>query len=313
MISMRRGLGLAALSVLFSCSSSSGDGGGATANPDETDVRVPIPPADAKYIDFVGTEAVIGPGEEKMYCVYTTYNGPDTAFYNQEALQGKFGHHAVLLSTKDSKPDGTTIDCTDMSQLAAFEPFSITEELPAGVGVFLQHGKKMVMQFHYVNSSRKPIRVRDVARLHKRELADVKSFAAVWVTNTSDFKVSPRASASQSFDCVLDRDVDLLLLGGHMHEYGTSFKAEIGPSVNELKPLYTVDQWKQDYRDHPPMQLHTNAPMHLAKGTVIRTTCAWNNPGDTPIAFPQEMCTTFGYASGIKEPFVCDNGKITAQ
>jgi hypothetical protein len=281
------------------------------ANADELDVRAAIPAGDpAKYIDFVGSEAVVPAGSEKMFCVYMTYTGPDAAFFDQEAFQGKFGHHAVLLSTKEKKPDGFTEDCTDMKSLAKFEPFSITEELPAGVGVFLPAGKQVVLQFHYVNTGKKPIRVRDVARLHKRDLADVKQFAAVFVTNTADFKIDARGTGKREFDCALDRDVDLLLIGGHMHEYGAAFHVQLGASEKELESFYAVDEWKPDYRDKPPIQLFGSHPVHLTKGTVIRTTCEWKNTEDEPLEFPKEMCSSFGYAAGFKYPFVCDNGKI---
>src|SRR5262245_43078398 len=193
---LRSGLALVACAALFSCGNSDDKSSGSTpALADEVDVRV-TPPArdDSKFIDFLGSEVVIPAGAEKMFCVYLRYTGPETAFYNQEAFQGKFGHHAVLLSTNEDHPDGFTEDCTDMKVLAKFEPFSITRELPPGTGVFLPSNKKIAMQFHYVNTGKKPIRVRDVARLHKRDPAEVKQWAAVWVTNSSEFKVDPRGT-----------------------------------------------------------------------------------------------------------------------
>jgi len=309
---LRSGLALVACAALFGCGNS--DGKSSTNTPaaaDELDVRVTPPPKDdAKYIDFVAAEAVIPAGSEKMFCVYMKYTGPDTAFYNQVAFQGKFGHHAVLLSTTEEHEDGFMEDCSDMKVLQKYEPFAITLELPPGSGVFLPSGKRIAMQFHYVNTGKKPIRVRDVARLYKRDPAEVKQWSAVWVTNSSTFHVDPRGTAKREFDCTLDRDVDLLLIGGHMHEYGSAFQVQIGPSEKELTQFYQVDQWKPEYRDSPPMQLFTEKPMHLTKGTVIRTTCEWKNTEDEPLEFPKEMCSSFGYAAGFKYPFVCDNGKI---
>jgi hypothetical protein len=98
-----------------------------------------------------------------------------------------------------------------------------------------------------------------------------------------------------------------------MHEYGTSIHVEMGPSANELKPFYTVEAWKPEYRDLPPMELFRDKPVHLVKGTVIRTTCEWKNTEDHALKFPHEMCTAFGYAAGFKQPFVCVDGKVTQQ
>jgi hypothetical protein len=312
---IRSACALALSAALVSCGdsdSTSKPGGAESAS--EVDVRATIPPADpAKYIDFVGVDTVINPGVEKMYCVYFTYNGEDTAFYNQEQLQGKFGHHAVLLSSQRDLPDGTVEDCTEMKALGQFEPFSIPLELPPGVGVFLPKGKRVVMQFHYVNTGKKPIRVRDVARLWKRDPKEVKEWASVFVTNLSEFELAARVSTKKAFDCKLDKDVELLLIGGHMHEYGSSIKVEVGPNENELKQFHAVETWKPEYRDNPPMDFFEKNPVPFKAGTVIRTTCEWKNSEDHPLKFPAEMCVSFGYAKGIKQPFVCIDGKTEAK
>lgn len=303
---LRRSFVVVGALALLSCSSQSSSDSG--SNPNELDVRVAIPPADPKFIDFVGPEVVIPAGTEKMWCAFMQYTGPDTAFYNQDALQGKYGHHAVLLSAKDPKPVGTLQDCTDMNGLTGFEPFSIPEELPDGMGTFLPSGKSVIFQFHYVNTSNKAIRVRDVARLARREIADVKTWAAPWVTNTFQLSLAPRGPSSSTFDCKMDRDVDLVLVGGHMHEMGSSFELQVGADEASLQTVYSVDTWKPEFRDIPPVKLMKSAPMHIPAGTILRTTCKWNNPTDETVAFPREMCSTFGIAAGLKDPFVCYDG-----
>jgi hypothetical protein len=107
------------------------------------DLRVDIPEADAQHIDFVGGEWVVQPGEERMICTHFTYDGEDTAFSNLETLQGKFGHHAVLLAAKQPLPPGTVEDCTKAEDMARYDAFTIGDsELPAGRGIFLEGGKK---------------------------------------------------------------------------------------------------------------------------------------------------------------------------
>lgn len=274
------------------------------------DVRVPVPEVDAAKIDIVAPEATIEPGSEKMYCSTLQYDGEDIAFTKVETLQGKFGHHAVLLAQKanDNTPAGTTYDCTKMT---SFEPYAIPlDAVPAGYGTSLPAGKRLIIQFHYVNSSEQPLLVRDVIRLTKMKVADVQHWTSVYATNEVGFEIPPRAQGvKKTFDCALPQDVELIAFGGHMHEFGSAFKAELGPANGTMTELYSVGMWKADYRDSPPINLYQNAPMHLTAGTVLRTTCEWNNTSDKTLKFPDEMCATFGFVAGVKDPIVCTQGE----
>jgi hypothetical protein len=90
-----------------------------------------------------------------------------------------------------------------------------------------------------------------------------------------------------------------------MHDMGQRFTVDVGPSVDALTNIYTVDPWQAQFRDNPPLNAYYNQPIHLPKGTVIRTTCEWQNTGDTTLQFPQEMCTTFSYSGGPQQSFQC--------
>ncbi|MFZ5470931.1 MAG: hypothetical protein ACOZIN_16005 [Myxococcota bacterium] len=275
------------------------------------DVRVSVPAADPAFLDFVTPEAEVPPGEERMICTDVVYEGEDTAFGEFQGLQGKYGHHLVLLATKAPRPNGTTYDCTDIRTMGAFEPFAfpIGDNLPAGHGSFLPKGKAMVIQMHYVNTGAAPLLVRDVIRLRRMRLDEVSTWASIYVNNHAGFVVPPQSTGSAvTFDCVVPADMKLLVLGGHMHEYGAKYKIELGPDVNSLQPLYEVDAWRAEFRDSPPTNLYLQNPMSLSQGTVIRTTCTWDNPTDKELRFPEEMCATFGFVAGWKDPVVCSLG-----
>lgn len=146
-------------------------------------------------------------------------------------------------------------------------------------------------------------------------MADVQTFAAPIATNTIDITLPAGESTEVSFDCELAEhqqlDVlgELLMLGGHMHEWGTKFEAKVGPSVDELESLYLVDPWHSEFRDVPPVTLFLENPKPLAAGTIIRTTCTWENTEAEAIEFPHEMCSTFGILAGIKDPVECRKGE----
>lgn len=270
------------------------------------DVRVAIPAADASMIDFVTAEHVINPGEEKMFCSELVYDGPDTGFNAVESLQGKFGHHVVLVSSKAPRGPGSVYDCTDMTD---FLPLAIPAgDWPAGYGSRLKSNTPIVIQMHYVNTGSQPILVRDVVRLHKIDLSTITTWVAPYTFYSDAFSVPAGATFTKSFDCVLPAETQLMLVGGHMHEWGTSFKLEAGPSTSALTTMYEVPMWEAHYRDDPPVDLYLSNHKVMAAGTVMRTTCSWNNDTSGPLAMPREMCVLFGLVAGRTEALSCHDG-----
>jgi hypothetical protein len=273
--------------------------------PTTRDVRVEVPAASDQYIDFVTPEATFLPGEEKMWCALFTYTGPTTAWDKVVSLQGKFGHHLVLLgaSADETRPDGTMYDCTKMTN---FQPYAIPlDAFPPNYGTELLSGKRLIIQFHYLNTGTVPLLARDVIRLQKKDPATVTKWMSVYATNQVAFTIPVGAqNLKTTYDCALPYDVDLLAFGGHMHEHGVSFRSELGDGTT-MTQLYTAGDWMPDYRDSPPIDLYVQNPKPLHTGQVLRTTCAWNNTTDHELKFPEEMCATFGLVAGTKQPVVC--------
>ena len=274
------------------------------------DVRVTPPKSDpAKYYEVLTPEQVIPAGTERMFCTDLIYRGDPTPFTTVDTYQGKFAHHLILMSTTKPKPEGTTYECSDIQTMKDMSPFAIPLDLPPGYANFMPTGTPLVVQMHYVNTSKDDILVRDFIRLTKVPESSVSHWAAPFAANTSTFKLMPHSTDGKVvFDCAMTKEVDLMLLGGHMHEHGSSFKTEIGPDVDHLTTRYEVTTWKPDYRDSPPVELFTSKPIHLSKGDVIRTTCVWANSTDHAIEFPEEMCASFGVIGETKVPWVCGVG-----
>lgn len=271
------------------------------------DVRVELPEPDPGYIDFVAGETVIPPGEERMICTHVEFDSDeDAAFEYLDSMQGKYGHHVVLLAAKQPLPAGTVEDCTAPEDMAKYDAYTIgDQELPPGYGVRLPAHHRMVVQAHYVNGDDRPIRTRDVVRLKRIAVDQVQTWAAIYVTNTLNVHIPAKDQAQVEFDCRVKKDVDLLVLGGHMHEWGTRFELLYGPDEDHLESLYLASPWVPQYRDLPPMTLFFQHPFKLQAGYLLRTKCQWHNDKDTELAFPHEMCTSFGYVGGTKDPEVC--------
>lgn len=297
--------------LLFACNDVSGTSAGegsssTTAGADELDVRVEVPTPDDRYFDIVTPEVVIEPGEEKMYCLSTTYTGEDTALRNMESYQGKFGHHLVILTSKEPQPDGTLEDCTTAQDMAKYKALVLpSTPLPAGHGIMMKKGTPIVLQFHYVNAGAQPIRIRDVARLDRLPLADVTTWVATATTSHLGMAVPAGEETVLSFDCVAPEDFGLMIVGGHMHEQGSRFEFQLGQDEASLESVYLVDPWRTEYRDAPPVTERIDDPIPVKAGDIFRTTCTWKSTADHMIGFPEEMCSTFGYVAGTQNPWDC--------
>lgn len=281
--------------------------GSAPENSLVLDYRVTLPAADPAYLDLVSPEVVIPASTEKMYCYYITHRGEEIAVSTLEAKQGPFGHHLALLKAVDTKEDGLLEDCTDESSMGSLRTFVLPGiELPESNAIKIVPGEQFVLQFHYVNAGRQDIKVRDLARLKLVDVASVSTWVNTFTTNSALVSVPAQSSGTVEFDCELSESLNLLVVGGHMHELGTRFDLAYGANADSLASLYQVDPWNSFYRDSPPVTAMISEPMVLEAGHILRTSCAWTNPTDEEVSFPAEMCSAFGYLSGASSAFHCE-------
>src|SRR5678815_5365879 len=208
-----RAIAIPLVLVVTACGASSADDTGDDVPPGVVDVRVDIPAPDPNYLDLVTPDQVIAAGEEKMFCYYLDNHAGELAVQTLEAFQGNYGHHVVLLTTVEPRPDGTWEDCSDQAEMWKFRSFVLPIPLPDGYAIKVPDGMQYVMQIHYVNTGEAPILVRDVARLKKVDAAAVQTWVATLTTNRLDVSIPP-GPLSVSFDCTDEQQVELLLVGG---------------------------------------------------------------------------------------------------
>jgi hypothetical protein len=286
-----------------------------------SDADVPLE-AGATQELWWGPEAVIQPGEDKMFCIFGTYTGDDAGVHALDTFQNGYGHHLLLMGTTASAldfPDGTVADCSaegDLS-MADLEPLvlptggsvggewaEIGVALADGMAVKLDAGQRWVLQGHTINTTGEPLRVRDVARLTLLEEDAVETWAAPFVLNADDFTIPPGEAHTLTFDCPVETDLTALYLTGHLHEWGTSFRAEhVGVGT-----LYDIPEWDPSWRDAPPVERFDGAGYPLAAGDTLRTTCSWFNDTDEPLAFPTEMCASVMVVYPQLTAIICDGG-----
>lgn len=297
-----------------------GDSGAATI-----DLRRSFPTPDADTLAWVTPEYKVPGYTEVQYCLFGTYTGPDVAIVGQDTYQSLNGHHIVLMGTKadpDDYPDGKVFDCTSTESLpmADMDPIYIADigigstdaeptfssSLPAGVGVELEEGTRYVLQSHYLNATPDEILVQDAIYLHTQQPDSIENWAAPIVNVQSSLDLPPGQESNVTFDCTWEQELNILYVGGHMHEWGTAFSlTETKGGVTET--LYDIPVWDPVYRDAPPMNNYDeSAPHTVQPGDVWTTSCTWFNTEDYALAFPSEMCVTFGMAWPTKVAIICD-------
>ncbi|MEQ1568366.1 MAG: hypothetical protein ABMA64_22205 [Myxococcota bacterium] len=274
-----------------------------------------------------GPEVVIEPGADVMICLFGTYQGPTVGMQDVHTYQAKFGHHFQLMGTTTNVldvPDGTVVDCTNESaefQMASLEPIGIPNgatvdgvesglsmPLQPGMAVELEQGQRYVMQSHYLNSGPDPILVRDKTVLTTLAPEAVETWAAPLIMNRDDFVIPAGGTASTSFECEVDQDLNLLYLIGHMHEWGTSFS--LSRVDGERSLVYDIPEWDPVYRDAPLVFDGLAEGMTLPAGSRFETSCDWANDTDHDLVFPHEMCVSVLYVFPQKTTIICDgNGQ----
>jgi len=292
---------------------------------DFLDLRVELPdapdPEDGALFEVPWME--VGPGEEKLFCLYGTYEGPTTGVNSlRPAYPSRFHHHGLLKrGTADDPPDGTIIDCTDVEEQWPPRPTLFERvgggpdpdewiNLPDGIAFRLEQGQRWMADVHYVNTGREPIVLNYGFLLGFVPLDDVRAIAGTFNMDAGGFSIPPGEAGSEEFGCAWHDDLTVLSLGGHMHGFGTSYEVthEAG---DERATVYDVPQWREIYRFEPPMTNFDDGALTVAEGDLFHTSCNWLNRTSAPLEYPEEMCTTFGVAYPLEENYYCDGGNVT--
>lgn len=157
--------------------------------------------------------------------------------------------------------------------------------------VVLPAGMQLVVQSHYINTGEEPLVTHDVMTLFATD-ADLDSLTRLYlfVAGANKFEIPPKSEHSESAGCVLDKDITMLSLTPHMHEWGIKIQLEVDDDIVANEP-----SWKPDMRDLPPTLSFTGDDGQFERGQSMRLTCAWRNYDSSPLEFPEEMCAMVGY------------------
>ena len=258
-------------------------------------------------------------GTERFWCYYGVYEGETAGVVALSPdLEEDFLHHSLVRSAEyDVRESGTLRDCTGLNEQWPPTPVlfdalngalgSEGRVLPDGVAFHFGTGLRWVIDSHYINTTDDEICVENAFEFHTIPEEEVEQFASAYALDMGAFELPAEQETTLEFDCTFPTDLNLLSLSGHMHGYG--MRSEIQLNQGEgFETLYLVEEWDGSYGSVSPMITFEPDGLPIAAGDVMRTRCTWNNTSTGPLAFPTEMCTTFGAAFPLSSPLFCDAG-----
>jgi hypothetical protein len=244
------------------------------------------------------------PVGDSFTCFYTdTYSDREVSVYAATGSQGLGGHHIIAYYAEQERPVGyhpcVDEEMTNLHQIAGSSGLNNETppiELRDGLALKVAAGKQFVLQAHYINATDAPETVNDQVTLKLMQPEDVFAYVNYFVTNDDSFDIPATASYSHTTYCTVERDLDIVLTLGHMHEAGRHYQLDVVDGTDTVMQNLRSDEWAASFSSHPPVSYYpVAAPLHLAAGTRLRQTCDWDNVTTREELFPREMCLSFMY------------------
>lgn len=243
------------------------------------------------------------PVGDSFTCFYTDVMTPrELSVTGASGAQGLGGHHIIAYYADTPRPVGshacTDEEMTNLHQIAGSAgvegegPLTLHDNLALKVPA----NRQLVLQAHYINVTDGPLTVDDSVTLELARPEEVFAYVNYFVTNDDTFEIPPTASYTHTTYCTVQRDLDVILTLGHMHEDGRQYRLEVLDGAGAPTQMLRDDTWAPSYTSHPPVTHYSvNQPLHLTAGTRLRQTCDWDNTSDRTVIFPREMCLAFMY------------------
>jgi hypothetical protein len=258
---------------------------------------------------------------EVFWCYYGTYTGETVGVNFVQPFVSPYNHHTFIQAAQDDDPaDGELVDCSDYDGMERTTPLfdiagnSLTADgnylpLPDGVAIKLESGRRWLIEAHFVNPTPDPIRVNVAFNLGVVPEEDVEIWGASYQFDLGPPDIPAGEEITQSFACAFPSEVSVLTLMGHMHQWGQDISIDrVNESESESERIYTVDEWEDEYRDHPPLDTYEVGELVLEEGQHLRTTCHWFNTSEMDLGFPDEMCSVKGIVAPMETPLFCVDG-----
>ncbi len=257
-------------------------------------------------------EFEVGAGDV-FECFYTSvvtdHEMATTGAFGKQVGSG--GHHITIYYTTSPRPTGHH-PCDDAEMVTWQQVGGTGSEaaealtLHDGLAIKIPTGAQIVMQTHYINTG-ESYRVSETAGLQLVDPADVVEYVHQFAVFNGDFLVPAHQTMEEARSCTVPRDLKLVKLLGHMHEWGKHFQLDEVDEAGQVVRSLVDDDVTPAYASHPPIaSFGMNEPLVLRAGTRLRQTCSWDNFEDFDLEFPREMCVAYGLFYGGDSDVFCD-------
>lgn len=238
-------------------------------------------------------------GMETWQCIVMPMPNQDVVNINRvEHAQTPGLHHMDLTALLGVNLDRGRYDCNalyaahpelmDQQTLYAAQSPTATIDLGPGVVAKVPPGLPVLFELHYVNASSQLVHVESHINAYTIDAHAVTTTIAGGALRRRHLALPPHADTTTWARCVMDRDVDLILLSSHTHRLGRDVRIFSFDGTNVGEQLYVNTQWAT-----PNLQ-QFSPPVHLAAGTGLQVQCHYFNDGDAPVEWgylaANEMC-----------------------
>ncbi|NUP05891.1 MAG: hypothetical protein HOW73_07525 [Polyangiaceae bacterium] len=295
---MRRYLPFAALIALAAASCGGDDDG-----PVDDGTAGGPPAVDPLDVTFETGEWEVPTGDV-FECFYTdVITDKELAVQGAQSGDAPDGLHHITLYYTDQVQEPGHHPCSD-DEMTAWRQVAAAGGgeadagygLPPGLAMHMPSGSQLVVQVHYINTTDAPYMRNDSVTMDVVDPADVDEYANMHVTLDSGFEVPAHGEFTSTSLCTVEKETKVVLLLGHMHEWGKHYKLERLAEDGSVAEVLYEEEWLPFYASHPPAHhFEVAEPLVLAPGTKLRQSCSWQNTEEAPLTFPREMCLSFMY------------------
>lgn len=280
-------------------------GAGACAAPDSGERR----------FELETPELEVAAGADVTYCTYVDVEIlEDSDIISFEGLQTELGHHTILYGVRARQPPGTHLcseaDMINVRYLAAGGSETGVYEVQEGIAFRLRAGQQLMIQSHFINTGDRDTTGRSWFRVDTAPPDPSRQPADLFTVVTTDIDVPAHAAGAATAECPIARDLTLIALGGHAHEWGRRVSIGRAPAADgaSLEMLYD-QRWNRDRVFDPVIQRYqVDQPLRLSPGDRLRVDCEYENDTDAPLVFPAEMCVAFGFYFPADREIDCVDG-----
>jgi hypothetical protein len=273
----------------------------------------PSPKSDEMQIIMPPVTNIL-PGQDITLCSYIDERlAEELDIVDYQAFQSTLGaHHAILYSVSNQQAANShecnEDDMVNARYLAAGGADTPKADLPAGVVFRMPANTQLMIQTHWINATDKPFDGQAAFNLKVTKPKAEHKTAQLFTTVTTSF-VLPEGLGSTFTECVVKQNMNVFMLGGHMHYYGKHVKITHTPAASATSAVIYETPWEKEYEFNPPRNSYpTDAPFKLSVGDKLRVDCQYDNKSGGELPFPSEMCVGFTYAYPMDLQVNCVDG-----